>query len=89
MLNRHQAIALRESLSASQFAHQRASEKEHHEQTTRCQRHCPTSARLDELIEEATVDCYDEEEQATGFFTMIDENLASPFATHRNLNIVV
>jgi len=40
-----------------------------------------TSARLDELIEEATVDCYDEEEQATGFFTMIDDNLALPFTT--------
>jgi hypothetical protein len=41
----------------------------------------PTSARLDELIEEATVDCHDEEEQATGFFTMINDNLALPFAT--------
>ena len=40
-----------------------------------------TSARLDALIEEATVDCYDDEEQATGFFTMIDDNLAMPFAT--------
>jgi hypothetical protein len=40
-----------------------------------------TSERLDELIEEATVDCYDEEEQAGGFCTMIDENLALPFAT--------
>lgn len=36
---------------------------------------------LDKLIEEATVDCYNEEEQATGFFTMIEENLALPFAT--------
>jgi hypothetical protein len=33
------------------------------------------------LIEEATVDCYNEEEQASGFFTMIDENLALPFVT--------
>jgi hypothetical protein len=40
-----------------------------------------TSAQLDELIEEATTDCYDEEEQATGLLTMIDENLALPFAT--------
>jgi hypothetical protein len=40
-----------------------------------------TSARLDELIEEATTDCYDEEEQVTGLFTMIDDNLALPFAT--------
>ena len=40
-----------------------------------------TSAQLDELIEEATVDCYDEEEQATGFFAVIDDNLALPFTT--------
>jgi hypothetical protein len=40
-----------------------------------------TSARLDELIEAATVDCYDEEEQATGFFTMIEDNVALPFTT--------
>ena len=40
-----------------------------------------TSAQLDELIEEATTDCYDEEEQATGLLTMIDDNLALPFAT--------
>jgi hypothetical protein len=39
------------------------------------------SVRLDQLIEQATADCYDEEEQATGFFTMIDDNLALPFAT--------
>lgn len=40
-----------------------------------------TPRELDKLIEEATVDCYNEEEQASGFFTMIDENLALPFAT--------
>src|SRR5437899_12267096 len=40
-----------------------------------------TPAHLDELIEEAIVDCYDEEEQATGFFTIIDDNLAMPFTT--------
>ena len=32
-----------------------------------------TPAQLDKLIEEAPVDCYNEEEQASGFFTMIDE----------------
>ena len=37
--------------------------------------------QLDNLIEEATVDCYDEEEQASGFFAVIEENLALPFAT--------
>ena len=41
----------------------------------------PSDRQLDELIEEATVDAYDEEEQATGFYTMIDENLALPFRT--------
>lgn len=36
---------------------------------------------LDALIEEATVDCYNEDEQVTGLFTMIEENLAVPFQT--------
>jgi hypothetical protein len=40
-----------------------------------------TPAQLDELIEEATVDCYDEEEQASGFFAVIEDNLALPFTT--------
>ena len=37
--------------------------------------------RLEAMIEEATVDCYDEAEQITGWFTMIDENLEVPFET--------
>jgi Calcium binding len=40
-----------------------------------------TPAQLDELIEEAIVDCYNEEEQANGFFTVMDDNLALPFMT--------
>ena len=36
---------------------------------------------LDALIEEATVDCYNDHEQITGLFTMIDEHLALPFDT--------
>jgi hypothetical protein len=40
-----------------------------------------TPRQLDKLIEEATVDCYDVDEQASGFFTMIEENFASPFTT--------
>ena len=40
-----------------------------------------TRAELDALIEEATVDCYNDEEQITGLFTMIDEHLAVPFRT--------
>ena len=38
-------------------------------------------ARLDKLIEEATVDCYNESEQISGFFCMLEEQLAVPFKT--------
>ncbi len=41
----------------------------------------PSKQRLRGLVEGATVDAYDESEQRTGFFTMIEENLALPFAT--------
>jgi hypothetical protein len=37
--------------------------------------------RLDELVEEATVDANDESEQATGFYTMMEDNLRLPFET--------
>ena len=40
-----------------------------------------TKAELDRLVEEATVDCYNESEQACGLYTMIEENLAMPFET--------
>jgi len=40
-----------------------------------------SAARLDALIEEATVDAYDESEQATGFYTMLEEHLEIPFET--------
>ena len=40
-----------------------------------------TPRQLDKLIEEATVDCYNGEEQASGFFAMIEENLTLPFRT--------
>ena len=40
-----------------------------------------SSAYLDKLIEEATVDCYNESEEITGIFTMLEENLAVPFST--------
>ncbi len=40
-----------------------------------------SKARLDEMIEAATVDCYDESEQTTGWFTMLEEHLALPFET--------
>jgi hypothetical protein len=35
--------------------------------------------RLRALIEEATVDCYNEEEQRTGLITMIEDQVACPF----------
>ncbi|GAA2617268.1 hypothetical protein GCM10010399_55330 [Dactylosporangium fulvum] len=38
-------------------------------------------SQLDALVEEATVDCYNEDEQLTGLFTMIEDNLALPFTT--------
>lgn len=43
----------------------------------------PQSARavLNAMIEEATVDCYNESEQATAFFTVIEQKLALPFET--------
>jgi hypothetical protein len=41
----------------------------------------PSSAQLDRLIEEATVDAYNESEQVGGFYTMMEESLAVPFTT--------
>jgi len=38
--------------------------------------------KLDKLIEEAVVDAYGEEEQAVGFLTMMEENLALPFSSN-------
>ncbi|KAB1141710.1 hypothetical protein F7R91_31350 [Streptomyces luteolifulvus] len=40
-----------------------------------------SEAQLDELVAQATVDAYDDEEQLTGLFTMIAEHLAVPFET--------
>ena len=39
----------------------------------------PDRLRLQELIEEATIDCHDEEEQMTGLWTMIEDNVVCPF----------
>jgi hypothetical protein len=38
-------------------------------------------AELAVMIEEATVDAYNEDEQLTGLFTMLEEHLAVPFTT--------
>lgn len=40
-----------------------------------------SAARIAEMIEEATVDAYDESEQATGWFTVFEEHLDLPFET--------
>ena len=37
--------------------------------------------RFDQMIADATVDCYNEEEQVTGLFTMIQDQLVVPFKT--------
>ena len=37
--------------------------------------------KLAAMVEEATVDCYGESEQACGLFTLLEENLTMPFAT--------
>lgn len=36
---------------------------------------------LDALIDEATVDCYNDGECVTGFYTLLHEHLATPFET--------
>ena len=40
-----------------------------------------STARLDELIEEALVDAYGEDEKASAFHCMLEDHLALPFAT--------
>ena len=39
------------------------------------------TAALEAMIEEATVDAYNDDEQLTGLYTMIEGNLALPFTT--------
>lgn len=48
---------------------------------TRRRRGGPSDAKLDEMIEEAIVDAYGESEQTVGFYTMLEDNLATPFKT--------
>ena len=40
-----------------------------------------STARLEAMIEEATVDAYGESEQRAGFYTMMEDDLALPFET--------
>lgn len=37
--------------------------------------------RFEEMVEEATVDCYNDSELTTGWFTMMESNLGLPFNT--------
>jgi hypothetical protein len=39
------------------------------------------NAALDAMIEEATVDAYNDDERLTGLFAMIEEHLVVPFTT--------
>ncbi len=49
-----------------------------------------SKAELDSLVGEAIVDCYDREERAAGLYTMIQDNLATPFQTQvLGLDVVV
>jgi len=41
----------------------------------------PTAVRLDEMVEQATVDCYNDSEQVCGLFTLLEGALAVPFET--------
>lgn len=60
-----------------------------HAISARCRRVVPTlapvselsEADLDALIDEATVDCYNEDEELTGFAVMLQDNLTLPFET--------
>ncbi|MEV5745257.1 hypothetical protein AB0L30_34800 [Microbispora rosea] len=38
-------------------------------------------AQLDTLVEQATVDAYDDDERLSGFHVMIEDSLAMPFRT--------
>lgn len=49
--------------------------------TTRRRGGSPSDAKLDKMIEEAIVDAYGESEQTVGFYTMLEEHLATPFKT--------
>ena len=40
-----------------------------------------SEAELDALIAQATVDCYNEDEELAGFAAMVEDNLAVPFET--------
>lgn len=41
----------------------------------------PNPARLQGLIDDATVDCYNDDEELTGLYTRLEEHLELPFET--------
>ncbi len=41
----------------------------------------PSKAQIEQLVEEATVDAYDETEQRSGFLVMIQDEVTLPFET--------
>jgi hypothetical protein len=51
------------------------------EAPTRRRRGSTSGVRLDEMIEQAIVDAYGGSEQTVGFYTMLEDNLATPFKT--------
>ena len=56
--------------------------RKRHEKVTQGKRRPRLSKeRLDQLVEEATVDAHDESEQAMGFQTMLENDLRLPFET--------
>jgi hypothetical protein len=48
---------------------------------TLCAVRSPSRTELDAKVAEATLDCYNDSECVTGFYTMIDEYLEVPFQT--------
>jgi hypothetical protein len=40
-----------------------------------------SKAQFDAMVEDTTVDCYNESEQITGLFTLIEDELRVPFKT--------
>ena len=50
-------------------------------QRSSSRRSSASPSRLERMISEAIVDCYDDSEQAMGLFNMIEEKLRLPFTT--------
>ena len=47
----------------------------------RAPRKALAAVKLEAMARAATIDCYNESEEITGWFTTIEENLATPFET--------